>query len=311
MSTSRYGFSTVPTNTLNPSVPINDFMRLVDALLDTEVEQMDLAVPPTTGDIDAGKVWIPASGASGDWTAHDGDIAICVAANQWIFVVPPEGKRVRNKDDSLDYIFDGSAWAVSASGGSAASISYDNSTSGLAATNVQDAIDEVAAGGGGGGAPWFISFKPYDNEPPATNYATLGIRNSRPTLDFDTTTQEAAVFSGVLPTGYAGGGVRVTVFCALATATTGTVGWDVAFERTDASGLDIDADSFATAQTITATTVPSTSGKVLALSVNVANGADMDGLIAGELFRIRVRRDVASDTAAGDAQLLAVSIREQ
>lgn len=166
-------------------------------------------------------------------------------------------------------------------------------------------------GGGGGGAPWFLSFKPYDNEPPATNYATLGLRNSRPTLDFDTTTQEAAVFSGVLPTGYAGGGVRVTVFCALATATAGTVGWDVAFERTDANGLDIDADSFATAQTITATTVPSTSGQVLALSVNVANGSDMDGLLAGELFRIRVRRDVASDTAAGDAQLLAVSIREQ
>jgi hypothetical protein len=33
-----------------------------------------------------------------------------------------------------------------------ATIAYDNATSGLAATNVQDALDEVAAGGGGGGA---------------------------------------------------------------------------------------------------------------------------------------------------------------
>jgi hypothetical protein len=49
---------------------------------------------------------------------------------------------------------DGSAWAeairVDKDTG-LATILYDNGVSGLAATNVQDAIDEVAAGGGGGG----------------------------------------------------------------------------------------------------------------------------------------------------------------
>lgn len=175
-----------------------------------------------------------------------------------------------------------------------------------------DAGAETSLGGGGGsGAPWFMQFKPYDNEPPASNYATLDLRNNRPTLDFDDTTQEAAVFSGVLPAGYAGGGVTVTVFCSLTSATTGTVGWDVAFERTQASTDDIDSDSFATAKTVTAVTVPGTSGQVLAMSVNLANGAEMDSLAAGELFRLRVRRDVASDNAVGDAELLAVSIKEQ
>jgi hypothetical protein len=33
----------------------------------------------------------------------------------------------------------------------ATDIEYDNATSGLAADNVQDAIDEIGAGGGGGG----------------------------------------------------------------------------------------------------------------------------------------------------------------
>ena len=40
----------------------------------------------------------------------------------------------------------------------AAQVSYDNTGSGLTATNVQDAIDEVAQGGGGGGVgPWTLA----------------------------------------------------------------------------------------------------------------------------------------------------------
>ncbi len=57
-----------------------------------------------------------------------------------------------------DFVFkvspDGSTWAESIridKDTGLATIAYDNATSGLAATNVQDAIDEVAAGGGGGG----------------------------------------------------------------------------------------------------------------------------------------------------------------
>jgi hypothetical protein len=174
------------------------------------------------------------------------------------------------------------------------------------------AFAQLSTGGGGGGSSkQVVTFRPIDNEPPATNFATLDVRNGHPVLDFDTTTQEAAIFTGVLPPSYGGNGVAVAVYCALTTATTGTVGWDVAFERINASGLDIDADNFATAQTITATTVPGTSGQILKLSVNIANGANMGSLAAGEMFRLRVRRDVANDTAAGDAELLVVTVAEQ
>lgn len=167
----------------------------------------------------------------------------------------------------------------------------------------------LSASGSGSSKP-FITFHPFDNEPPSANYATLDTRNGHPCLDFDATSQETAIFTGVLPTGYAGGGLTVTAYCSMTSATAGTVGWEVAIERMDASSLDIDADSFATAQTITATTVPGTSGQLLAMSVAISSGANMDNLAAGEMFRILIRRDVANDTASGDAELLSLIVRE-
>lgn len=153
-------------------------------------------------------------------------------------------------------------------------------------------------------------FTPAHNEPPSANYATLDQRNGHYVLDFDTLTQEAAIFSGVLPRNYGGGGLTVYIHAMLSSATSGTLGWDVAIERMSDATTDLDSDSFASAQTVTATTVPGTSGVVLVLSVAISSGANMDSLAAGEAFRIRIRRDVANDTATGDAELLAVEIKE-
>jgi hypothetical protein len=165
--------------------------------------------------------------------------------------------------------------------------------------------------GSGSGNAWNLQWSPYDNEPPSTNYATLDSRNGHPVLDFDTTTQETAIFTGALPADYSGAGVTISIWCAATSATSGTIGWDVAFERIDVSSLDIDADSFGSATTVTAVTAPGTSGQVLKMSVNVSNGSNMDSLAAGELFRLRIRRDVANDTATGDAELLRVMLGSQ
>lgn len=153
-------------------------------------------------------------------------------------------------------------------------------------------------------------FMPFDNEPPASNYATLDVRNGHPCLDFDATTNESAVFSAVMPRNYSGGGVTVYLHYAMSSATSGTIDWDVAFERIGDQQLDIDSDSFADANSVDDTTVPSTCGYVDVVSVAFADGADMDSVAAGELFRIKVTRDAASDDAAGDAELYAVEIRE-
>jgi hypothetical protein len=154
------------------------------------------------------------------------------------------------------------------------------------------------------------NFYPASNEPPTTNYATLDMRNSHPVLDFDDTTAESAVFTGLL-FGYAGGGITVTVGFSMTTAITNTCGWTVEIERIGDQVLDVDADSFASAATITAVTVPGTSGFVDVVSVNISDGANMDSVADGEQFRLRLKRDVANDTAAGDAELHWVKVLEQ
>lgn len=154
-----------------------------------------------------------------------------------------------------------------------------------------------------------IVFGAFSQEPPTSNFATLDTRNSHPVLDFDDTTNESSVFTGVMPQNYGGGGVTVYLHWSHA-ATSGDVDWDVAFERIGDQQLDVDSDSFAAVNSADNNTVPSTAGNVDVVSVAFTDGADMDSVAAGELFRIKVTRDAASDTATGDAELHAVEIRE-
>lgn len=149
------------------------------------------------------------------------------------------------------------------------------------------------------------------NQPPASAYATPDTRNSHPVLDFDADTDESAIFGGVLPRHYGGGGITVMIAWMASSATTGDVVWNTAVERHDDDTTDLDADSFATANAATATTA-SGSGEVQYTEIAHTSGAQMDSLAAGESFRLKITRDAnhASDTMAGDAELLRVEIRE-
>lgn len=157
------------------------------------------------------------------------------------------------------------------------------------------------------------TFVPAGNEPPASAFATLDLRNVHPVLDFDGTTDEEAVFTGVLPRHYAGGGLTVRCFVAFTSATSGSGRIQAAIERIDASSLDIDADSFAAFQSV-GVTAPGTSGQVVTGDVAMTSGAQMDSLAAGEAFRLKIRRDAdgtsGTDDIATDMELLAVEIRE-
>lgn len=156
-----------------------------------------------------------------------------------------------------------------------------------------------------------LIFTALHSEPPATNYATLDVRNLHPVLDFDGATNESAVFSAVMPQHYAGTtGVTVYLHYSMTSETSGDIDWDVAFERIGDQQLDVDADSFATVQSVDGTTVPATSGLVDVVSIPFTDGAVMDSVAAGELFRLKVTRDAASDTSTADAELHAVEIRE-
>jgi hypothetical protein len=146
--------------------------------------------------------------------------------------------------------------------------------------------------------------------PPASAYATFDSRNQHLVLDFDDTTNESAMFEGIMPRHYAGGGVTVYLHYAMTSATSGDIDWDVAWERIGDQQQDIDSDSFATANSVDNTTVPATSGNVDVVSIAFTSGAQMDSVAVGEAFRIKVTRDAASDTGTGDAELVVVEIKE-
>ncbi len=155
-----------------------------------------------------------------------------------------------------------------------------------------------------------LVFNPLQGEPPASNFATLDLRNLHPVLDFDATTNESSVFRGVMPRSYAGGGITVYLHYAMSSAITGTIDWDAAFERIGDQALDIDADSFAAVNSVDNTTVPGTSGLVDIVTITFTDGADMDSVAVGELFRLKVTRDAVNDDASGDAELVSVETKE-
>jgi len=157
-----------------------------------------------------------------------------------------------------------------------------------------------------------VVFTALNNEPPSSDYATVDTRNGHVVLDFDDgSDNESAIFSGVMPQHYAGTtGVTVYLHYSMTSATSGTVDWDVSFERIGDGQQDIDSDSFAAANSVDDTTVPGTSGHVDVVSVAFTNGADMDSVAKGESFRVKVTRDSASDDASGDAELYKIELRE-
>ena len=160
-----------------------------------------------------------------------------------------------------------------------------------------------------GGTKTIHQFTPRDNQPPATAFATLDTRNSIAVLDFDTATpEEAAIFVGVIPEGATlTSGITVRITWTAATATSGDCRWGAQWMRCN---TDIDSDSFDTATEAT-TTTNGTSGIPNVTSITSTPANTIDGLTAGDTYRLRIYRDTgdAADTMAGDAELLTVEVR--
>lgn len=151
---------------------------------------------------------------------------------------------------------------------------------------------------------------PLHNEPPAANPAIPDRRNQHPVLDFNDTTNQSAVFSGIMPRHYDGGGVTVYHHYAMTTATSNTVDLDGQFERIGDQQQNLDTDGFAAVQSVDNTTVPGTSGLVDIVAIDFDDGAEMDSIAVGEGFRYKVTRDAVSDDADGDLELRFIEIKE-
>jgi len=156
-----------------------------------------------------------------------------------------------------------------------------------------------------------VIFSPLQNEPPATIYATLDLRNYHPCLDFDGAADEEAVFSGIMPRHYAGGGLTVYLHVRFSSATSGNAYWQAAFEAK--AGLDIDAASFAAFQGA-AGNPNGVSGIETVVTITFTDGAQMDSIAVGDEFRLKVRRDAdgsaGTDDVTTDGELYGIEIKE-
>lgn len=152
-------------------------------------------------------------------------------------------------------------------------------------------------------------FTPEADQPPSSGYMSFATRNGHLVLEATAGSTDTAIFSGVMPRNYGGGGITAYVTWCAKTATTGTIGFDITFER-DNDTADITADHWATAQTITAATVPGSTGTLKQTNVAITAGAaGTASIAAGDAFRVRVRR-LSGDTATGNAQFFALELKE-
>lgn len=123
MTTPNLALAQVDSNSLQPSVPINSALQILDAVVQLVVQDKDLTTPPTTVAGDAGKVWIVGASATGSWASQDGKLALCTAANTWTFITPKEGWRasVIDETDDPQYRYTGTSWELVSGGGGASS----------------------------------------------------------------------------------------------------------------------------------------------------------------------------------------------
>jgi hypothetical protein len=88
----------------------------------------------------------------------------------------------------------------------------------------------------------------------------------------------------------------------MASATSGTFGILVRIAAiSDGDATDHDAKAMGTVNTVTAVTVPGTAGHIDIISGALSN---VDSLAAGDRVVVGISRDVANDTATGDAEVL-------
>ena len=182
----------------------------------------------------------------------------------------------------------------------------DGTTGQVLSTNGSAVLSWATAGGGGsGGTKTYTVFTPNQNQPPATDFATLDTRNSILVLDFDDGDTESAIFVGVIPEAASlGSGLKIRLHWAATDATSGDCVWDVSLERMN---TDIDSDSFDTIASATAA-ANGTSGILTVTEITLTT---IDSVTAGDGYRLKVTRDATngSDTMSGDAELVVVEVR--
>lgn len=89
-----------------PHATVNMALRVLDCLTQLVIIDRDSTSPP--GAPDEGDCYIPASGATDDWTGHEDDVAMFVGGT-WVFRTPKFGWKAYVLDEDIDIRFYGSS----------------------------------------------------------------------------------------------------------------------------------------------------------------------------------------------------------
>lgn len=101
------GFPYLLSNQSMKHVTVNESLRLLDGLVHLSVQDRVQTAPP--GSVAEGDRYLIASSAAGDWSGHDGELAL-YSDGGWIFLTPVTGWRAWVISEAELLVFDGNEW---------------------------------------------------------------------------------------------------------------------------------------------------------------------------------------------------------
>lgn len=148
-----------------------------------------------------------------------------------------------------------------------------------------------------------------------TAFATPDFINTSLVYDFDDTINECLIFSGIIPSQYAGGGITTTMLLAAdaATADMSFAGFFRSFTDDVDNLLETAFNTWGTIKRANAIDAPSVIGEITYDTIAFSSGAEMDSVAEGEMFQFLLMCD-AQDTSAhdisGDVSLVGMQFKE-
>lgn len=137
-----------------------------------------------------------------------------------------------------------------------------------------------------------------------TTIAPMVLKGGHRMIKFPAAEQRSAYFKRTLPLLYNGLGITVQIVWMMETPT-GSPVLQIAFERHDVTFDYLGASGFASAKNLTLT--PGSAGLAVYSTLAFADGAEIDGLVALEEFRLSVTRS-STDGAAQPLYISSVSL---
>jgi hypothetical protein len=148
---------------------------------------------------------------------------------------------------------------------------------------------------------------------PSANYPLVGAFGgfNIPVCRFTNSGVLTAYFPLIMPQFYTGGGVTVFLNWLAETATSGNVGWTIAFSRLNPNNQNFGTPAFGPSQSVAGVAVAGVAGVSKQSSKAVTAGTNMNGIVAGDQFVMSLSRDnTVGSNAAGFADMMTGEIRE-